>query len=158
MQMNKLKIYQWATWSMLLLNLTMICFFMLTKPKHRNNKNFNNAVKQEMGLNEEQEKLFLVSADKHREQMAIISDRQQVLWQSYFTTLSSSYTLIKNDSTISELQNLETQKIAVTTTHFKEIKSFLMPAQYRGFSVFQQRLLERNFKKDKNMPPPPKDF
>ena len=158
MQMNKLKIYQWATWSMLLLNLTMICFFMLTKPKHPNNKNFNNAVKQEMGLNEEQEKLFLVSADKHREQMAIISDRQQVLWQSYFTTLSSSYTLIKNDSTISELQNLETQKIAVTTTHFKEIKSFLMPAQYRGFSVFQQRLLERNFKKDKNMPPPPKDF
>ena len=156
--MNKLKIYQWATWSMLLLNLTMICFFMLTKPKHPNNKNFNNAVKQEMGLNEEQEKLFLVSADKHREQMAIISDRQQVLWQSYFTTLSSSYTLIKNDSTISELQNLETQKIAVTTTHFKEIKSFLMPAQYRGFSVFQQRLLERNFKKDKNMPPPPKDF
>jgi periplasmic protein CpxP/Spy len=158
MQMNKLKIYQWATWSMLLLNLTMICFFMLTKPKHPNNKNFNNAVKQEMGLNEEQEKLFLVSADKHREQMAIISDRQQVLWQSYFTTLSSSYTLIKNDSTISELQNLETQKIAVTTTHFKEIKSFLMPAQYKGFSVFQQRLLERNFKKDKNMPPPPKDF
>ena len=156
--MNKLKIYQWATWSMLLLNLTMICFFMLTKPKHPNNKNFNNAVKQEMGLNEEQEKLFLVSADKHREQMAIISDRQQVLWQSYFTTLSSSYTLIKNDSTISELQNLETQKIAVTTTHFKEIKSFLMPAQYKGFSVFQQRLLERNFKKDKNMPPPPKDF
>ena len=156
--MNKLKIYQWATWSMLLLNLTMICFFMLTKPKHPNNKNFNNAVKQEMGLNEEQEKLFLVSADKHREQMAIISDRQQVLWQYYFTTLSSSYTLIKNDSTISELQNLETQKIAVTTTHFKEIKSFLMPAQYKGFSVFQQRLLERNFKKDKNMPPPPKDF
>ena len=156
--MNKLKIYQWATWSMLLLNLTMICFFMLTKPKHRNNKNFNNAVKQEMGLNEEQEKLFLVSADKHREQMAIISDRQQVLWQSYFKMLSSSGTLIKNDSIISELQNLETQKIAVTTTHFKEIKSFLMPAQYRGFSVFQQRLLERNFKKDKNMPPPPKDF
>ena len=156
--MNKLKIYQWATWSMLLLNLTMICFFMLTKPKHPNNKNFNNAVKQEMGLNEEQEKLFLVSADKHREQMAIISDRQQVLWQSYFTTLSSSYTLIKNDSTISELQNLETQKIAVTTTHFKEIKSFLKPEQYKGFSVFQQRLLERNFKKDKNMPPPPKDF
>ena len=156
--MNKLKIYQWATWSMLLLNLTMICFFMLTKPKHRNNKNFNNAVKQEMGLNEEQEKLFLVSADKHREQMAIISDRQQVLWQSYFTTLSSSYTLIKNDSTISELQNLETQKIAVTTTHFKEIKSFLKPEQYKGFSVFQQRLLERNFKKDRNIPPPPKDY
>jgi periplasmic protein CpxP/Spy len=158
MQMNKLKIYQWATWSMLLLNLTMICFFMLTKPKHPNNKNFNNAVKQEMGLNEEQEKLFLVSADKHREQMAIISDRQQVLWQSYFTTLSSSYTLIKNDSTISELQNLETQKIAVTTTHFKEIKSFLKPEQYKGFSVFQQRLLERNFKKDRNIPPPPKDY
>ena len=156
--MNKLKIYQWATWSMLLLNLTMICFFMLTKPKHPNNKNFNNAVKQEMGLNEEQEKLFLVSADKHREQMAIISDRQQVLWQSYFTTLSSSYTLIKNDSTISELQNLETQKIAVTTTHFKEIKSFLKPEQYKGFSVFQQRLLERNFKKDRNIPPPPKDY
>ena len=156
--MNKLKIYQWATWSMLLLNLTMICFFMLTKPKHPNNKNFNNAVKQEMNLNEEQEKLFLVSADKHREQMAIISDRQQVLWQSYFKSLSSLDTLIKNDSTISELQNLETQKIAVTTTHFKEIKSFLKPEQYKGFSVFQQRLLERNFKKDRNIPPPPKDY
>ena len=156
--MNKLKIYQWATWSMLLLNLTMICFFMLTKPKHPNNKNFNNAVKQEMNLNEEQVNLFLISAQKHIEQMAIINDKQQVLWQSYFKMLSSSGTLIKNDSIISELQNLETQKIAVTTTHFKEIKSFLMPAQYKGFSVFQQRLLERNFKKDKNMPPPPKDF
>jgi periplasmic protein CpxP/Spy len=158
MQMNKLKIYQWATWCLLLLNLAMLCFFMLTKPKHPNNKNFNNAVKQEMNLNEEQVNLFLVSANKHIEQMAIISDRQQVLWQSYFKMLSSSGTLIKNDSIISELQNLETQKIAVTTTHFKEIKSFLMPAQYKGFSVFQQRLLERNFKKDKNMPPPPKDF
>ena len=158
MQMNKLKIYQWATWSMLLLNLAMLCFFMLTKPKHPNNINFNKAVKQEMNLNEEQEKLFLVSAKKHIEQMAIISDRQQALWQSYFKSLSSADTLVKNDSIISELQNLETQKIAVTTTHFKEIKSFLMPAQYKGFSVFQQRLLERNFKKDKNMPPPPKDF
>ena len=156
--MNKLKIYQWATWSMLLLNLSMLCFFMLTKPKHPNNKNFNNAVKQEMDLNEEQEKLFLVSAAKHREQLAIISDRQQVLWQSYFKSLSSPDTLIKNDSVITELKNLEFQKIAVTTTHFTEIKSFLKPAQYKGFSVFQQRLLERNFNKDKNIPPPPKDF
>ena len=156
--MNKLKIYQWATWSMLLLNLSMLCFFMLTKPKHPNNKNFNNAVKREMDLNEEQEKLFLVSAAKHREQLAIISDRQQVLWQSYFKSLSSPDTLIKNDSVITELKNLEFQKIAVTTTHFTEIKSFLKPAQYKGFSVFQQRLLERNFNKDKNIPPPPKDF
>jgi len=158
MQMNKLKIYQWATWGLLFLNLAMLCFFMLTKPKHPNNINFNKAVKQEMNLNEEQEKLFLVSADKHKEQMAIISDRQKVLWQSYFTTLSSSDPLIKNDSIISELQNLETQKIAVTTTHFMEIKSFLKPDQYKGFAVFQQRLLERNFKKDKKIPPPPKDF
>ncbi|WP_445748526.1 hypothetical protein [Polaribacter sp.] len=156
--MNKLKIYQWATWSMLLLNISMLCFFMLTKQKHPNHKNFNNAVKQEMDLNEEQEKLFLVSAAKHSEQLAIISDKQQALWQSYFKTLSSSDTLIQNDSIISELQNLETQKIVVTTKHFKEIKSFLIPAQYKGFSVFQQRLLERNFKKDKNIPPPPKDF
>ena len=156
--MNKLKIYQWATWGMLLLNLSMLCFFMLTKPKHPNNKNFNNAVKREMDLNEEQEKLFLVSAAKHREQLAIISDRQQVLWQSYFKSLSSPDTLIKNDSVITELKNLEFQKIAVTITHFTEIKSFLKPAQYKGFSVFQQRLLERNFNKDKNIPPPPKDF
>ena len=156
--MNKLKIYQWATWCLLLLNLAMLCFFMLTKPKHPNNKNFNNAVKREMDLNEEQEKLFLVSAAKHREQLAIISDRQQVLWQSYFKSLSSPDTLIKNDSVITELKNLEFQKIAVTTTHFTEIKSFLKPAQYKGFSVFQQRLLERNFNKDKNIPPPPKDF
>jgi hypothetical protein len=111
-----------------------------------------------MNLNEEQEKLFLESANKHREQMAIISDRQQALWQSYFKTLSSSDTLIKNDSIISELQNLEIQKIAVNTTHFTEIKSFLKPAQYKGFSVFQQKLLERNFKKGENMPPPPKDI
>jgi hypothetical protein len=158
MQMNKLKIYQWATWSLLLLNLSIICFFILTKPKHPNNINFNNAIKQEMNLNEEQEKLFLESANKHREQMAIISDRQQALWQSYFKTLSSSDTLIKNDSIISELQNLEIQKIAVNTTHFTEIKSFLKPAQYKGFSVFQQKLLERNFKKGENMPPPPKDI
>ena len=57
--------------------------------KHPNNKNFNNAVKHEMNLNEEQVNLFLVSANKHIEQMAIISDRQQVLWQSYFKMLSS---------------------------------------------------------------------
>jgi periplasmic protein CpxP/Spy len=158
MQMNKLKIYQRATWSLLLLNLAMLCFFMLTKPKHPNNINFNKVVKHEMELNEEQEKLFLVSADKHREQLAIISDRQQVLWQSYFKSLSSLDTLIKNDSVITELKNLEFQKIAVTTTHFNEIKSFLKPEQYKGFSVFQQRLLERNFKKDRNIPPPPKDF
>lgn len=156
--MNKLKIYQWATWSLLLLNLSMLCFFILTKPKRPNDVNFNNAVKQEMHLNEEQEKLFLESANKHREQMAIISDRQKALWQTYFKTLSSTDTLTKNDSIISEFQNLEFQKIAVTNTHFTEIKSFLKPAQYKGFSVFQQRLLERNFKKDKNMPPPPKDF
>lgn len=156
--MNKLKIYQWATWCLLLLNLSILCFFMLTKPKHPNNKNFNNAVKQEMNMNEEQEKLFLISADKHRKEIAIISDRQQVLWQSYFKSLSLPDTLIKNDSVITELKNLEFQKIEVTTTHFKEIKSFLKPNQYKGFSVFQQRLLERNFKKGKNIPPPPKDF
>ena len=156
--MNKLKVYQWATWSLLLLNLAMLCFFVFTKPKHPKNKNFNNAVKQEMDLNKEQEKLFLVSAAKHREQLAIISDKQQVLWQSYFKSLSSLDTLMKNDSVIAELKNLEFQKITITTTHFAEIKSFLKPNQYKGFSVFQQRLLERNFKKDRNIPPPPKDF
>lgn len=156
--MNKLRIYQWATWGLLLLNLAILCYFVVTKQMPPKGVNPKLVAKQEMKLTDEQHELFLVSAEKHQQQMTALENQQQVLWQSYFNTLFKTDTDRENDTIVLQLQNIEKQKIEITSTHFKEVKAFLKPNQYKGFSIFLQHLLDRNFKKEKNNHPPPKDF
>ncbi len=153
MQINKLKFYQWATWILIILNISMVYFLVFTKPKHPDNANIIDSVKREMLLTEEQENLFLTSADTHREHIEEINDNLQLLWQSYFKNLTSTDSLLSNDTLITDLQNLESKKIEITNLHFQEIKSFLKPSQYKGFSVFQQRLIIRNYRKGKDPRP-----
>jgi periplasmic protein CpxP/Spy len=156
--MNKLKIYQWATLGLLLLNLAILCFFVFTKPIPPKGINPKLVANQEMDLTNEQHKLFLASAEKHKQQITALENQQETLWQSYFKTLSIANVTTENDTIILQLQSIEKQKIEITSTHFSEVKAFLKPYQYKGFSIFLQHLLDRNFKKEKNISPPPKDF
>lgn len=156
--MNKLKVYQWATWSFLLLNILMVSAFFITKPKHPRHRGLKHSASQEMNLTDEQKQLFFESAEKHEQQIKALKNQQKELWQSYFKALSMTNDNEESDSIVLQLQKIEKRKIEITSTHFSEVKAFLKHDQYNDFSIFLGRLLDRNFKKRKNHPPPPKDF
>jgi hypothetical protein len=154
--MSKLKIYQWSTWVLLLLNVAMIALFFLTKPKHPNNEPLRQSAKTEMNLTDQQYNLFKQSARKHQAQIQQLNDEQNRLLQLYFGNLASNE-VVKNDSLLGQLQNIEKQKISITYEHFREIKTLLKPEQYPAYEAFVQRAISRILKLDKKGPPSPKD-
>lgn len=156
--MSKETLYKWSTIFLLLINLGVLSFFFITKPSLPKKDNLRLLAKKEMNLSIEQEKLFLQSADKHKEQMLLLEDQQNKFWREYFYNLKINSLIKHKDSVITELQNIEKQKVVITSQHLEEVKSCLNPNQYDGFSRFLDRLLEKIVKKEKNNPPPPKDL
>lgn len=156
--MNRAQLYKWSTIFLLLVNLGMLTFFFATKPAHPTEGRFRKTVKEELNLNSSQEKLFLKSAEKHEESISTLNNQQKELWIAYFNTLKTTANYKEKDSILTELQQIELQKIKVTYQHFEEVKSFLNQNQMEGFEIFLDRILERITKKEKNMPRPPKDF
>jgi hypothetical protein len=154
--MNKLNIYKWSTWGLLLLNIAMITGFFLTRPQHPKDAPLQQSAKAEMNLTDDQNKLFLQSVEKHRAQTRQLDDAQMQLLQLYFSTLTSNEAT-NRDSLIIQFQDIEKQKITGTYEHFSEIKSMLKPEQYNSYNAFLQKALGRIFKKGKKRLPPPKD-
>ena len=156
--MNKSQLYKWSTIFLLLINLGMLTFFFATKPAHRTEGRFRKNVKEELHLKSSQENLFLKSAEKHEESISALNNQQKELWIAYFNTLKTTTNSTEKDSILSELQQIELQKLKVTYQHFEEVKLFLNQSQMDGFEIFLDRILERITKKEKNIPRPPKDF
>lgn len=150
--MSKFKIYQWSTWVLLLLNVSMIAFFFLTKPNHPNREPLFQSAKTEMNLSDDQYNLFTQSAEKHKAQIEQLNDKQKQVLQLYFGSLTSNDS-INNDSLLVQLQNTEKHKISITYEHFREIKTLLKPEQYPAYDAFVQRAIDRILRLDKKVPP-----
>lgn len=159
--MNQLKFYKYAALGLLGLNLTMIAFFILTKPKqHPKPKGGDvpEVVIEILKLDEEQRAAFLVSAKHHGETMGEITQQQKSILEPYFHKLIDSNKDLNSDSLLTQYQNLERQKIELTHQHFQDVKSMLKEDQYANFEVFMNSVLKSVLSEKKKNPHPPKDF
>lgn len=145
--MTQLQLYKYATWGLLSLNIAILAFFFLTKPKHPHHRggkgDFRNEVIQTLDLNEAQERVFKTLAAEHHEQMNSINRRQHELLPPYFEKLSDSLALIDQSEIMTQFQQLERQKIEFTYAHFEEIKQILEKRQLSDFKKLMDRFVDK---------------
>ncbi len=143
--MNQLQIYKYATLALLVLNLSLITFFFVTAPPppHQIGKRaFEERAVEILNLDEQQLSVFLRSASAHGDKMRTINSQQRTLLKLYFQDLVDTSTISNPASILSQVQELEQDKVTSTYLHFEEVKSILTPEQQPGFNAFMDHVME----------------
>lgn len=158
--MNKLSFYRLAAIVLLIINLSVIGFFIFTKggdvqPLNRKAE-FKHQAFKILKLDDEQKKLFTESANKHHKEMMNLNKKQSRILQEYFKGLNEGINETEKANFISEYNELETKKITGTYDHFEEVKKILKPEQMRAYKGFVEKAVSRLLSKSSELPPPPR--
>jgi periplasmic protein CpxP/Spy len=159
--MNQIKFYKFAIGVLVLLNLSILAFFLFSQPKppqHRPFTDFREEVIKSLKLEEHQADNFKRLATEHHQKMEKISRQQQQLLIPYFKSLSYDDLKIDKTSILDSVEVLEREKITITQQHLQEIKSSLSAEQIPLFKEFIDRFIENILGNNKNNPPPPKEY
>lgn len=155
--MSQLTFYKYASLSLLLLNVAVIGFFLLTKPApppRMGEHNFQYEVIEMLHLNEEQVTSFRAFAQGHNQQMTSINEQQQKLLRPYFESLANPSVGMDKASVLNQFQQLEREKIEVTYQHFEDLKLILNEVQLTHFETFISRYIDVFLSGEtKGMPP-----
>ncbi|MFK7809208.1 MAG: hypothetical protein AB8F74_15500 [Saprospiraceae bacterium] len=147
--------YKYTTWGLLLLNLALLSFFLLSKPNHPHKKGGKKGAPEILKMDQEQSDLFLSYAEKHIKLMDKLDTEQRDLLKEYFGTLTDVQAVSNtSQSTINQILQIEQRKIESTYEHFKEIKLILKPEQQGNYEKFVKRTL-RHLLFNQQRPPPP---
>lgn len=158
--MKSLLLYKFATWSLILLNVTLIAFFLMTRPpaaQPRGGQFLDRAIEL-LHLEDAQQTTFVAAARQHSEQMNALNQQQQNLLRDYLESLTDTTLASNNTATLNEVISRERHKIEITYRHFQEIKSMLNPSQLPYFEVFMKEASEALLLDSKKEPRRPKDF
>ena len=126
--MNQKKIYITIILGLVGLNIVVLAFFLLTRPRpqhHPPPKKFQSEVVKILRLNKQQATTFNALADEHRLQINAINERKAKLLLPYFERLADTSKRIDADSLLNQFQQAEKEKIEATYQHFQEIKKIL---------------------------------
>lgn len=146
--MQSLPFFRTGFYALLLLNsLIIAALFLLPRFTHQSARGPGGAPLREdftriLQLDEEQMRRFHQSAQKHRRQMDSISRQQQQIAPAYFGQLLDTAPVAPLDSISAALSALETAKLAITYTHFAEVKALLQPEQQKHYRPFLERAVE----------------
>ena len=156
--MQPLQFYKYAAGLLLLLNIGVVLFMWMNKPKHPPHR-LQYRVIDLLQLDEEQEVKFKGFAKIHSEKALVIDSLQQALLLPYFNSLVDTTISINIDTALHHVQILERQKIEQTYLHFQDVKHLLRPEQQDNYKEIMNLLLNRLFSKMEkrgNRPKPPK--
>ena len=145
--MTQLSFFKFSAFGLLLLNLGMIGFFLLTKPKHRphppkSKGGFKKEAIDILKLNHDQISHFDQSAKSYNEKIRIVSEQQGQELKQYFSQSHESYSDSTAKDLIIRLMSHEEGKMRATFKHFDEIKSMLEPQQHADFQIFMNEVLK----------------
>lgn len=159
--MSQLNFYKYATWALLFLNLAVLVFFILTRPRHHHHpstKDFRSEVINILNLNDQQQSAFRKLAHEHNQSMIMLKEQQQDLLPPYFANLAEPSESIDPDKILTKFQQLEREKIEVTYQHFQDIKNLLNQEQLPYFKGLMGKLIDELLLEKQVPPSPPKDI
>lgn len=139
--MEQLKFYKYATIILVVLNLSMIAFFFIIRPKGKPHKGRN--VVEILKLDKTQDDTFLKYADTHKASMKELDEQQKALLKTYFQTLTDTTNLTITDSLLMKVQILEKQKIESTYEHLEEVRTILNEEQLPYYQEFMNNVYNR---------------
>ncbi len=143
--MNKFKFYKLGFWILLILNLGLIAFFLLSPPPHQRGKgSHQGSAKKMLHLDEQQNDQFLNLVKKHKEKINLIQQNQaDELKKVFKIAMNDSKTKdYKLDSIIQKHERLEGSKIIETIAHFEDVKSILNNDQIPHFETFIHHVIQ----------------
>ncbi|MEM9821456.1 MAG: hypothetical protein AAF985_10305 [Bacteroidota bacterium] len=141
--MSQLNFFKYTTVGLLVLNVSMIAFFFLTKPRPPLNEgSAHHRVVKLLDLDKAQGEKFFQSARNHHDQLPLIEDRQKEALQTYFNSLLSAPDSIDLAPALEKIVQLERQKVVLTYQHFEEIRGMLKPEQVPKFESFMGEVLK----------------
>ena len=150
MAVSRNKIYVSLIGLLLLSNLALVAFFVMNKPeKHEIRKDrpgsyMKDALKNEVGFNEQQMATFDQMADQHRQQMRPlfedISKSKEAFYQLLMQPQTSDTALYEATKQIGEKQRLIDMRIF---THFQNIRQLCTPTQQPAFDSLIQRVVHK---------------
>lgn len=163
--MKQLQFFKYATIGLVLLNIGIILFFFLTKPKppeHRPGGPQQHPMDRRaidlLNLNKEQATIFRDLVREHSREMRSINEEQKNALEPYFATVIESVPDPNIQARLDKVMVLEKRKIEVTYKHFEKVKAILEPAQLGEFEIFVKESLNRILGKGGQKPPPPRGF
>jgi hypothetical protein len=144
--MKQIQFFKYTTLLLLLLNIGIVTFFFLARPKPPGNGQpapFHDRAVDLLKLDKGQHQAFLRSAEQHSRQMKAINDGQRNLLRPYFNSLVDPSMRVNADSLLQQVQLFERQKVEATYQHFKAVKELLKDDQQDHFEQFMNKALER---------------
>lgn len=158
--MNKLNFYRTAAIALLSINLAVIGYFLFTSSNKGDNLNkkggkFKHEVVEILHLDKAQKEHFFESAKKHNQMMNLLDKKQSQILQVYFKGLVEGINEEEKERFVAEYNELESQKINGTFSHFEEVKSYLRPEQIDNYNKFVEKAVDKLLSKNSKSPPPP---
>ena len=131
--------YKYLVLGLVILNIGILAFFLLTKPSHQRPKPpGKNRIPKDLQLDDQQIIQFEELRDIHKNEMTNKREEQQKLLRKYFGEKTST----ENDSIVLDsFLQLEKEKLELTEKHFDDIKGILKNDQLKLFQRFKERSL-----------------
>lgn len=148
--MSQIKFYKYAISGLLLLNIAMLAFFVLTKPRSGNPpppSNFESEAIRILDLNSEQIATFERLVREHNQMMRAIDEKQRELIIRYFESLSDTSLSVEELDVLNSFEQSEREKIKNTHVHLEEVKSILNNDQLPNFDIFMNDFLQKLFRR-----------
>lgn len=159
--MEQVKFFKLAILGLVLLNVCVVGFLLLSKPKPPHRPTPGKGIRYEItdifNFSVEQTKSFHHLADEHHKTIKSIEERQKTLASKYFEGLTHSMSDVDKQEIITELQSLEGNKIEETYLHLEEIKELLDEGQQVHFQEFMDKVSQKILGSQKKGPPKSKD-
>ena len=150
MAVSRNKIYVSLIGLLLLSNLALVAFFVMNKPEKREVRKdhpgsyMKDALKNEVGFNDQQMADFDKMADQHRQQMRPLFEDIGKTKESFYKMLSQPQTA---DTVLSQAaRQIGDKQKAIDIkifTHFQNIRQLCTPQQQPAFDSLIQRVVHR---------------
>lgn len=155
--MKKSQFYKIAAIGLLVLNISMIAFFLLTRhhrPHLRRGERFREKAVEILKFDESQTNRFEEMAEEHHQKIMELKVRQNELLKPYLLGISEEGSSADPDAVPPEFLALEKSKVSLTYAHFLEVKSLLNADQKAYFPEFIKEalgvvLMNQNMRKPK---------
>lgn len=145
---------------MVLINVVLIGF-MVARPKmppRGKPVDLKNIISEKLNLDEEQQETYFELAKNHGELMAEIEQKQKPLIRDYFSFLKSEdQNFSTQDSLLTEINILESEKLIMTYNHFEQLKEICNPSQQVLFEEIIGDLIQDLLGIQKKRLPRPRD-
>ncbi len=155
--MTNLQFFKYLTIGLFLMNMSLIAFFFVMRPKPPAGP-FRGQAPEMMQLDQQQRTAFSRMVAQHVRQMEGYNNAQRTLLQTYFDRLLDSTITSNTDTLLRQIQQVERQKIESTYNHFEGVQALLRPEQQAGFERFVRGAMESILTQSRSAPPPPKVF